>query len=385
MARIPENHTTSAQSSASLSGPTSASDSLEQVDIDQMFTLIDGILPFEACLYYQVVPLSIQGSRLNLGMVNTADQTAADYVRRLVSYINCSIVSREISSDWHRDVLSQYLSHTAKTQQSAEKAQAQSTATNARPTLVVDSPQELDKPAVSAKATSRSAPQLAPQPAKANISSPGKNIAAPLHLQLEADYQMPLEALISLPPQKLMQALLSRVINQGIGRLYFEHTANKCRVLWSKDGVLQSILEELPPAVFQAVINELKRLTHLPMMTATRSQQVEIERLYKGDRLLIRFRVIPGQHGEEATLQVLRGAALKFHQQQQIDKLGRDALSAAQKLQLQINEIRDRAHQDAALPINQVEALPAIIQVLKQIESQVQELLRQQEQSDNTP
>ncbi|MEO0491519.1 MAG: pilus assembly protein PilB, partial [Cyanobacteria bacterium J06659_2] len=93
------------------SAPNRSTDAAERVDLNQMFALIDGILPFEACLYYQVVPLSIQGSRLNLGMVDPNDRTAADYVRRLVSYINCSIVSLKISSDWHRDTLSQYLSH----------------------------------------------------------------------------------------------------------------------------------------------------------------------------------------------------------------------------------------------------------------------------------
>ena len=86
----------------------------KRVDLNQMFTLIDGILPFEACLYYQVLPLSIEGSRLNLGMVDPDDRGAADYVRRMLSYINCSIVSCKIPSDWHRNILSQYLSYTAK-------------------------------------------------------------------------------------------------------------------------------------------------------------------------------------------------------------------------------------------------------------------------------
>ncbi|MEO0536406.1 MAG: hypothetical protein AAF215_21335 [Cyanobacteria bacterium P01_A01_bin.123] len=427
------------------SAPNRSTDAAERVDLNQMFALIDGILPFEACLYYQVVPLSIQGSRLNLGMVDPNDRTAADYVRRLVSYINCSIVSLKISSDWHRDTLSQYLSHTAKIQQKGSPPDASSQATDNRAlpapkvnpppdiqsTLVVDSPEStaddpplpapkvnpppdiqstlvVDSPEVlldelkSVSGGSQSQPQTAKSSfAKASPSVPQRTRTAaspsklpkanlqrppnpgnvePLRLQVDSTYRTsPIKSLASLPPKKLMQALLSRVLEQGIGRLYFERLVNKGRVLWSKDGVPQSILDDLQPAVFQGVINELKRLTHLSLISVSSPKQVEIERLYEGSRLLLRFRVTPGSYGEEGTLQVLRGAALKFHQQQQIDRLGRDALGIAHKLQQQLNTIRDRTHQDFDLSINQVDALPAIIEMLKQMETQVEDLLSTQE------
>lgn len=398
------------------SAPNRSTDAAERVDLNQMFALIDGILPFEACLYYQVVPLSIQGSRLNLGMVDPNDRTAADYVRRLVSYINCSIVSLKISSDWHRDTLSQYLSHTAKIQQKGSPPDASSQATDNRAlpapkvnpppdiqsTLVVDSPEVLLDELKSVSGGSQSQPQTAKSSfAKASPSVPQRTRTAaspsklpkanlqrppnpgnvePLRLQVDSTYRTsPIKSLASLPPKKLMQALLSRVLEQGIGRLYFERLVNKGRVLWSKDGVPQSILDDLQPAVFQGVINELKRLTHLSLISVSSPKQVEIERLYEGSRLLLRFRVTPGSYGEEGTLQVLRGAALKFHQQQQIDRLGRDALGIAHKLQQQLNTIRDRTHQDFDLSINQVDALPAIIEMLKQMETQVEDLLSTQE------
>lgn len=403
--------------SEDLSPPTAnqPTDITERVDINQMFTLIDGILPFEACLYYQVVPLSIQGSRLNLGMVNPSDRTASDYVRRLVSYINCSIVSLEISSDWHRDILSQYLSHTAKSQQQDTPTETpnQPIADNrslpapkddpqaVQSTLVVDSPDvlpEVLESTIDIPSTQHQTPESTPpspcpevtsKPAQVSAGAsakfqnlPAQNQTDPLHLQLDPVYRTtPLKKLVLLSPKKLMQALLSRILDEGIGRLYFERSANKGRVLWSKDGVPQSILDDIQIPLFQGVINEFKRLTHLSLISVNSPKQVEIERLYEGNRLLLRFRVMPGGYGEEATLQVLRGAALKFHQQQQIDKLGRDALGIAQKLQQQINTIRDRARQDLNLSTNPIDALPAIVQMLKQMETQVADLLSEQEQN----
>ncbi|XPM56095.2 MAG: hypothetical protein EDM05_052475 [Leptolyngbya sp. IPPAS B-1204] len=49
-----------------------------RLNVDQMFVLIDGVLPFEACLYYQVLPLFLEGNQLHLGMVSPDDMAASD-------------------------------------------------------------------------------------------------------------------------------------------------------------------------------------------------------------------------------------------------------------------------------------------------------------------
>jgi hypothetical protein len=77
-------------------------------------------------------------------------------------------------------------------------------------------------------------------------------------------------------------------------------------------------------------------------MTLAQAKQVETECLYQKHRLLLRLRVMPGMHGEEATLQVLRGAALKFYQQQQLTHISRDALGASQELSYKVRELEQR-------------------------------------------
>ena len=72
-----------------------------ELDTELTFRLIDSILPFEACLYHQIIPLSLEGSRIKLGMVNLDDSAALDYVRRILAYMNCSLVPQSISSDEH--------------------------------------------------------------------------------------------------------------------------------------------------------------------------------------------------------------------------------------------------------------------------------------------
>ncbi|MEM9161457.1 MAG: pilus assembly protein PilB [Cyanobacteria bacterium P01_F01_bin.4] len=401
-----------------------------KADLKQMFVLIEGILPFEACLYYQVLPLSIEGSCLNLGMVNPGDHAAADYVRRLVSYINCSIVPRQIPSDWHREILSKFLSHAAKSRQQQPLAADDSAPSpkpktsnsfQESPTLVVSAPTELIEERSVATTSSAPPPDSIPVPVSAPVSDPVKVKSvpavdleepalalptppaspalpaspapraraasstggkAPLDLDLRSQFQQqPLDILRQLSPKAMTQELLSRVVTEGIGRLYLERQSDHGRILWSKDGVLQSVLENISTMLFQGAINELKLLTRLSLIPVRKTKQVEIERTYQGQRILLRLRIIPGKHGEEATLQVLRGAALKFYQQQQVEKLSRDALGMAHTLHQRLNEIRDQACRNLDLEAAPIQALPAIVDLLHQMEQQIQEMIVIQEHS----
>ena len=425
-------------------GDAQAMVSPEQVELSQVYVLIDSILPFEACLYYQVLPLFIEGSRLTIGMVNPDDQTASEYVKKQLSYINYSIDFKRIQSDWHRDLLSKYLSHNAKAQQpppspppvkSEVKSEVKSDEPpspparlpspppvndrNLQTTFIVDQPDEIpddlqtappqslepligskphpvkvNKPEAPAEPAAPSPPpsptnrpqrNTAPQssPAASPTPSPAASPTAPLHLQIGDQYrQVEDTELVALSPKALMQVLLSKVLEEGIGRLYFERRSHSGRILWSKDGILQAVVESIDPTVFQGVINEFKLLTHLSLVAVKQPRQVEIERLYEKQRILLRFRVMPNAEGEEATLQVLRGTALRFYQQQQIDKLGRDALDTAQRLQRRLNEIRDRARQSLNFKPTRSETLPAIIQLLKQMEVQVQEIVSAYDQNE---
>ncbi|MFB2838761.1 hypothetical protein ACE1CA_30095 [Aerosakkonemataceae cyanobacterium BLCC-F167] len=371
-----------------------------QLHIDEaMFRLIDGILPFEACLYHQVVPLSLEGTRLNLGMVNTNDTEALNYVRRILAYMNCSLSPQPLSAKNHQRLLSAYLSHTGQlkaTVSSTEPAEVlkEKLSQDNNPTLILDDEEsatqyiqknipEKSPPVVNSPPTvpqhltaqkPRSASSTGNKKAQKPPVPPNPGMRLPT-LEVEAQYlNSPIEVLAELPPKVLLNELLARVLAGGIGRLYLENHNDKGRILWSQNGVLQSVLEGVNNSIFQGLIQELKRLTHLPMLPVEKPKQAEIERIYKQNRLLLRLRVMPSSYGEEATLQVLRGAALKFYQQQQLENLSRDALNIAQQLQHKINEIRDRTNLDPSLDTEKLDALPALVEVVKNVEEQIKYL-----------
>ena len=472
----------------------------ERLNVEQMFILVDGVLPIEACLYYQVLPLFLDGSRLHLGMVNPSDTNAADYVRRIVSYLNYSLITRKISSQALQAALSAYLKYSGN--QSSSKQQSvdpddslpfrshpsQSGITHNletnKETLVLEAVEELgadDTSVNSGQASTMSengplvlpADELTcidpedteiislengsldhsrldndgndsrspdrseagslldavPAPTASNTDTPDPAVettpttseadtptsSSSQHSQGNADQssyglkppistsavtqpdtnsfstsgetkeplavkldphrvEESIEDIKALRPRALLRELLARAMSGGIGRLYFERKQDYGRILWSQSGVLQSVVDDIPSVKLQALVNELKRLTHLPLLPLQHTKQIELERIYNHQRVLLRFRFIPGEYGEQVTLQVLRGAALSFYQQQQVKRIGQDALSIAKQLQLKVNELRSRLEAHPRLSTSGQTSLPELKQMLSVLEEQIDSL-----------
>ncbi|MEX0271060.1 hypothetical protein AB3R30_18140 [Leptolyngbyaceae cyanobacterium UHCC 1019] len=390
-------------------------DWMSQVNTEQAFRLIDSILPFEACLYHQILPLALEGSRLTLGMVDTDDTTALDYVRRILAYMNCSLVPQLIASDVHYAALSAYLNYadtqkkavnvapqpvarriakklaeqsvkrfteerTLESEEPSVSQEASAKAAYEYPTLVVDSPTTLPPLAIATNLATQTTVDTTQVGVEVTETSVQKNFT-PLSTQtlprLEiypAHLSAPPEVLAALAPKELLQELLARILDWGIGRLYLERQSQQGRILWSQNGAVQAILNGLEVSKFEGVIHELKVLTESSMDVVQKTRQVEVERLYQNQRLLLRLRLIPGKHGEEATLQVLRGAALKFYKQQQLVSMGQEAMSLSHQLQGKINELYVHSHRQAILLPENLNTLPDLMRSLKSMEHQLHEL-----------
>jgi type II secretory ATPase GspE/PulE/Tfp pilus assembly ATPase PilB-like protein len=385
---------------------------MNQIDAEQAFRLVDSILPFEACLYHQILPLSLEGSRLKLGMVNVDDTAALDYVRRILAYMNCSLVPHPLASDVHYAALSAYLQYSDQQKKAvspaapsvarriakklAEQSSKRASDTGAdhspdphtSPTLLVDSPTELPSFRPTPPADNglvESERSLAPQPLGVHEDEDTVIFSEPFESTTLSDQAAELDidpqhlsddpvVLSSLPADALLQELLGRILAWGIGRLYLEQRLEHGRILWSQNGVLQAVLEELPTATLQGVIQELKQLTNVPEAVVQKNKQVEIEKMYQGRRLLLRLRLMPGKYGEEATLQVLRGAALKFYRQQQLVNLAQEATGIAQQLQKKVNEMAAYSRDHAVEPPNHLGIYSELDRILKRVGYQMSNL-----------
>jgi len=349
---------------------------------EQTFELIERILSFEACLHHQILPYTIEDNKLLLGMVNLEDTAALDYAGNILSYINCTMVTVAIAADTHRNILSAYLNYKNTSQAVANVAiehSAATIATEPKTCIVAETKksentfQQADSPVLpDPDNLSKASILFASADKKTQESTSERSLLnLPVLLIPVPDLLLPVEQLATLQPNKLLTELLGRLLAGGIGRLYLERQPYKGRILWSDNGVLQSVLEKLPLSVFQGVLNQLKRLANLPVTTFSEAKQVEKECLYQENRLLLRLRVMPGMYGEEATLQVLRGAALKFYQQQQLAGLSRDAIGISQQLSYKLHELQQRLVLNRNTNPGQLEAFIALNRLLDDLDNQI--------------
>ncbi|QLE55752.1 pilus assembly protein PilB [Nostoc sp. TCL26-01] len=359
---------------------TTLNDWEQEAGREQIFQLIDSILSFEACLYYQVLPLKLGNNQLSLGMVQPQDSTALDYVSQIVSYLNCTMVTVAIAIDTHRTILSAYLNY--KNTFSPETKPVAEVVPEPSPEDIIATP-SLEPPAN--LSSEQSVDLFVPTNAESFTSTPSHVSALPENKAAEivqfsdvtvlqihtSELFSSIEALVNLPPRKFLEELLARVLGGGIGRLYLERQPYQGRIIWSDNGVLQSVLENLPLSVFQGVLNELKRFAAFPVNTVAEAQQIEKECLYQNSRLLLRIRVMPGIHGEEATLQVLRGAALKFYQQQQLARLSGDIIGISQQLSYKLHELHQRLLLNPSLKSEQADALTTLNRLVEKLDQQI--------------
>lgn len=376
-----------------------------------MFRLIDKLLPFEACLYYQILPITLEGTCLKLGMVNPEDTVSLDYVRRILTYQNYSLETQPIAADALQAILSAYLKHNTGIGKQQAHSQPPTPATGhldtqpdqespsknsdpierqTLPTLIVDSPEELveveaDRPNAQVQQPAPETPLRKSQQVKRNATvSPAGNPS----LQWQERSQHHLSGftanLAALPPQQMLKELLKRVLNGTIDRLDCERQLYEGNILCSRNNVLQFAIPGLALPILQGVIDELKRIGNLQLMPVEQTKVVEIERCYQHNHLLLRLQIIPGEYGDEAVMQVFRGEALRAYQQQQLENLWGEALNLAQKLQRKMNQICHASASDSVLRTSshpapnpaQIEALPAVHHLLTSIEQQLEGLKR---------
>lgn len=356
------------------------------MNFEQTFQLIDSLVPLESCLHHQILPLSLLEQCLTLGIVNLKNSTALDYIRSLLSSQNFSLKVQPIDSQTFQSILAAYAKSTQMPIQKEFQPRSSPLVTE-QPTLIVDSPDELT-PGISEETN---LPPFEPANSSIDSSQPSKATTAPsrpptnfneqptlivdspesLSPEIASDFidtsllnpadlnatkersptaksslevkvhssAEPLDFFAKLSPQKLWQELLSRVLSEGIGRLYFERHPDRGRIFWSKNGVLQLSLENIAPAIFQGTIDEFKRLVQLSATPLQQAKKGEIERLYRQERLIIRWQIIPGKYGEEGTLQVLRGKASELYQQRQLDEMSSQALRLAESLERKLKQI----------------------------------------------
>jgi len=326
---------------------------LNDINLEETFELIQSLIPLKTCQYYQLLPIKLAENCLTLAMVNIHDILGLDHIKILITPFNYSLKIKQIDQQTHQIIISSYLNY-SRAIISEQKMLEDEQEEHETKIEVDDSELEQLPPEIRNK-FQKSSSDLTASDLENTAILIDKNIdknedisqiqlnQTSSSLKVEARYlSAPADFLATLAPAQIWRELLGRVLLGGIGRLYFEQKANYGRILWSQNGALQFAVNEISIDVFREVLTEIKRVAHLPPVTVHKITKVEIEKYYQGERLLFRLRLHPGEHGEEGNLQILRGKALIFYQQRQMNDMATQALQMAQQLERKLRQIRAR-------------------------------------------
>lgn len=391
------------------------------IHYEQVINLMKSIISLEYCLQYQIIPLNLEQSCLHLGMIDPQDRDALDFVKTITKALGYSLEIKQIDSYTHQLALAEYLqsNHNSTPVQDNEPSQAsaqnlrdsamtvvgdisfeeQSQNLDNKATIIaeqIEQPQKISKSALEDSKSTVYAPiaeelsessissqpvaePISPQTAKVKAQQeslthqnpePEENIGLDPFLDFDlfepsVNYGLTEETLQQLTPTELWQELFSKILDGSITKLYLEPDRQQGKIVWSPDGIIELSLDRVSLDTLQTLIKEIKTLAKIPLQPLEKTKKVAIEKHYHQERLQLHLDICPSQWGDNITINVLRGDALRLYEQKQMKKMSEQALSLTQKLAKTLNMMRTRFDTTA------IGNLEEIQQVKQEIERQL--------------
>jgi type II secretory ATPase GspE/PulE/Tfp pilus assembly ATPase PilB-like protein len=349
---------------------------ISDTNLQQIFHLIDTLVSLECCVYYQIIPLSVIDNCLNLGMVDPEDISAINYINSTIAYLKYGLTPQPIDVETHEVISSEYLKYCQAKEERRKGMELSIVNADLGNSSIVVSPQDfsIDRNIFKLKDSDINDNEKPTFVIDRNaVSTSDSNSVAidRVPLQDSLPETQKLEISDDISPQQLSKKLLSKTLQGEIGRLYFERQKSYGKIICSQEGKIQYSLDKLSLALFQGTIDEFKILTNLPPVGTENINKAEIEKTYKQERVLLRLQVLNSPKGEEGTLQVLRGKALKFYKQNKIEQIGKQALDLARGLERKLYQINAYSadlnnNNSKSLATDNLMAIQTIVQTLNQ-------------------
>ncbi len=323
------------------------------INQEKTFQIINSLLPLQSCIYHQVIPIEINDNYLIVGMIKPDDELILDYLTSILPSPKHTIKVEQISPQTHNLIISAYQKYT-RSYKASEKINdfLEQELLKTKESKTLEPSQNNSKKSLAIQETFIINPEdfkqlKEEQQEKEDTLQEEDTIQEDISkysasLEINAPHQNTnLESLKDLTAEQFWQELLFRLLTGGIGRLYFERNADYGTITLTQNGVVKSSLQNLNLSLFQELFTAVKVLANLPETTIKKSRKIEIERIYHQKRILLRFHLFPGQHGEQGTIQVLRDKALSFYQEKQMDTLGEEALNLTKQLERKLQQIQN--------------------------------------------
>ncbi len=335
---------------------SSESEKLSKIDRARVPALIAQFLPVEICIYYQVVPIATDGDMMVLGMVDPEDLAALDYVGKMVGYSELKIEPMALTFQQQQDLIAYYFSHPPDpTEVAALKASEQASRT-VRPHLNDSKPlimSDLDEPVSPSRPTPTPYPTPTfqpPTPSPTPVSypttpptsfqtTPPTSVSAPTSLQTSPPEKVADESDETV--QQLLHSMLRRALDDEAEQLFVEPSdGDLCRIRYRQKGILRELFKQLSDIVRVKLIASMKQMMGIDPQVLGETQVAEVDRVYRGEPLVLQLRIVPQKSKEGMILNILRGESLAKYQQSQNKVRVAETLVIAQQTQQMVQQLQ---------------------------------------------
>ena len=274
-----------------------------KVDLDRVPILIATYLPVEICVYYQVVPVNIDGALLILGMVDQGDLAALEYVGKMLAFSQLQIHIHPISFEEHQELIAYYFNNPPTPAQIA--AYKPSREENGETTaFAVD-------------------------------ECTDESIEESVETETPSDPTAPSDSAESV--QQLLNSILRRALDEGADRIFIEiNDDGSCRVRYRQKGILRDLFKDLSNKIREQLLFNLKAMLGMEK-SSEEHQSAAVEKVYRGQSLILQLKIVPYRDKEGAILSILQGDAVDKYQQQQNQRRVTETLAAIERAQEELD------------------------------------------------
>ena len=277
--------------------------------------LIATYLPVEICVYYQVVPVSIEGSLLLLGMVDPEDVAALDYVGKMLAFSELQIQVQALTFEEHQELVAYYFNNPPSPAQIAAYKQSLSSSD--------------DTTDFSADSS---------ETAAVTMSDTG---AGPVEDDTVAVPQTPSEpqSTSTESVQQLLNSILRRALDEHADRILIDvNDDGSCRVRYRQQGILRDLFKDLSDDIRTQLILNLKQMLGMGK-DSSELQSAAVEKAYRGQPLVLQLKIVVHQDKERAILNILQGESLGKYQFEQNKRRVTETLAAIERAQQELDNL----------------------------------------------
>lgn len=247
---------------------------INEVDLAQVSSLIESLIPIDICRRYNLIPLSqnnTQPPSVLVAMVEPDNLDAQDNLNRILRPRGLGLQRMVVTPQDFQQLLSTYLDQQVERQKQIEYQKSVDVKSEIEGFDLKDAPDEMEADLGAAVQNADTAPVIA-----------------------------------------LVNKILVKGLQENVSDIHIEPQEEYLRIRFRKDGILRQAFEPLPKQIIPAVTARFKIIAELDIAERRMPQDGRIRRVFDGRKVDFRVSTLPSRYGEKIVMRILDNSSTQL-------------------------------------------------------------------------